>query len=346
MEFLNLQIEERTKIFINNALLTNRGFNYYVDWTNVNGYNEFMVEIHAMDILIGCKDDNDFKDKFITLISKLPHVVLLFPFLFGLAKDEREKLYRNKTQLTIIQDELNCADHLIYSFSKNTKYLDDNEIEIFYNFFVRMGLKNLYQNVIEKSTLDYIIGVLVGMDSNGRKNRGGRAFELATFPLFEKISNKYKLILLTQKQFKTLRTFGFNISEDIANPNVLRVLQKQFKTLRTFGFNISEDIANRKADFILLDYKKKKAINFEVNFYNGSGSKPEEIIDSYINRQNDLKSVGIDFALVTDGKCWSSASNQLSKGFRHLDFLLNFYMLKHGMLDEIVNKIFFNKNND
>jgi hypothetical protein len=29
-----------------------------------------------------------------------------------------------------------------------------------------------------------------------------------------------------------------------------------------------------------------------------------------------------------------------------LDFLLNFYMLKHGMLDEIVNKIFFNKNND
>ena len=319
MEFLNLQIEERTKIFINNALLTNRGFNYYVDWTNVNGYNEFMVEIHAMDILIGCKDDNDFKDKFITLISKLPHVVLLFPFLFGLAKDEREKLYRNKTQLTIIQDELNCADHLIYSFSKNTKYLDDNEIEIFYNFFVRMGLKNLYQNFIEKSTLDYIIGVLVGMDSNGRKNRGGRAFELATFPLFEKISNKYKLILLTQKQFKTLRTFGFNISEDIAN---------------------------RKADFILLDYKKKKAINFEVNFYNGSGSKPKEIIDSYINRQNDLKSVGIDFALVTDGKCWSSASNQLSKGFRHLDFLLNFYMLKHGMLDEIVNKIFFNKNND
>ena len=97
MEFLNLQIEERTKIFINNALLTNRGFNYYVDWTNVNGYNEFMVEIHAMDILIGCKDDNDFKDKFITLISKLPHVVLLFPFLFGLAKDEREKLYRNKS---------------------------------------------------------------------------------------------------------------------------------------------------------------------------------------------------------------------------------------------------------
>ena len=132
-------------------------------------------------------------------------------------------------------------------------------------------------------------------------------------PLFEKICDKYQLKLL---------------------------IQKQFKELRKYGFDISEDVANRKADFILLDDKKKAAINFEVNFYNDTGSKPEEIIDSYINRQNDLKSAGIDFALVTDGKCWITASNQLSKGFRHLNFLLNFYMLKHGMLEEIVNYVF------
>lgn len=53
---------------------------------------------------------------------------------------------------------------------------------MYYDFFVKMGLKNLYQNIIEKSTLDYIAGVLVGMDSNGRKNRGGEAFELACQP--------------------------------------------------------------------------------------------------------------------------------------------------------------------
>lgn len=288
MKFCCQKSDDLVKVFTDNILSTNRGFNYYVDWTNIDGYKDFLVEIHAMDILIGCKE-SDFKDNFFTLVSKLPNVVLLFPFLFGLAKNEREQLYKGKNKLTIIQDELDCADHLVYSFSKGINLSD------------------------EKSTFDYIVGVLVGMDSNGRKNRGGKAFELACQPLFEKICDKYQLKLL---------------------------IQKQFKELRKYGFDISEDVANRKADFILLDDKKKAAINFEVNFYNDTGSKPEEIIDSYINRQNDLKSAGIDFALVTDGKCWITASNQLSKGFRHLNFLLNFYMLKHGMLEEIVNYVF------
>ncbi|WP_294545224.1 DpnII family type II restriction endonuclease [Bacteroides acidifaciens] len=314
MEFLNQKSKDLVNVFTNNLLSTNRSFNYYVNWANVDGYKGFLVEIHAMDVLIGCKDES-FKSQFFTLISKLPNVRLLFPFLFGLAKSEREQLYRGKNKLKIIQHELDSPDYLVYSFSKTIDLFDENSIEMYYDFFVKMGLKNLYQNIIEKSTLDYIAGVLVGMDSNGRKNRGGEAFELACQPLFENIccNCKYPLKLL---------------------------VQKQFKGLSKYGFDISKDIANRKADFIVVDVEKKKAINFEVNFYNGSGSKPEEIIDSYITRQGNLKSSGIGFALVTDGKCWSTASNQLLKGFRHLDYLLNFYMLKHGMLEEILDNVF------
>lgn len=312
MGFLNIQPEELVKIFTTNILSTNRGFNYYVDWSNIDGYQEFFVEIHAMDVLISC-NENSFAEKFYTLVRKLPSVTLLFPYLFGLAKNERDKLYKGKDKLIIIQDELDKADHLIYSFPKTLNHFSEKDIDMYYDFFVQMGLKHLYQNIIEKSTLDYIAGVLVGMDSNGRKNRGGKAFELACQPLFEKICEKYHLTLLSQKQFKILTNYGFSISEDIAN---------------------------RKADFIILDTKQKIAINFEVNFYNGTGSKPEEIIDSYINRQKDLLADGINFALVTDGKCWESATNQLTKGFRHLDYLLNFYLLKHGMLEEIISKVF------
>ena len=81
-------------------------------------------------------------------------------------------------------------------------------------------------------------------------------------------------------------------------------------------------------------------MNIEVNFFNGGGSKPEEIIDSYINRQLDLKKNGIDFALITDGNCWKGTTNQLLKGFRHLSYLMNFKLAKVGMLEEIVSKEF------
>ena len=124
MKFCCQKSDDLVKVFTDNILSTNRGFNYYVDWTNIDGYKDFLVEIHAMDILIGCKE-SDFKDNFFTLVSKLPNVVLLFPFLFGLAKNEREQLYKGKNKLTIIQDELDCADHLVYSFSKGINLSDE-----------------------------------------------------------------------------------------------------------------------------------------------------------------------------------------------------------------------------
>ena len=103
------------------------------------------------------------------------------------------------------------------------------------------------------------------------------------------------------------------------------------------GFFISEDVANRKADFILV--KSQKVLNIEVDYFFRGGSKPEEIIDSYINRQNDLKKLNIGFALLTDGYCWDNKDkNQLQKGFRNLDYLLNYHLAKYGMLEEIIKE--------
>ncbi len=311
--FLNESKDKLLTIFMDTLVSTNRGYNYYVDWSNIEGYEEFEIEINAIDVLIGCKDDEEFKQKFVALLKKLPTTICIFPLLFGLAKGERDKALKGKYDLAVVSDSIGSESNLTYKFSKSVSCLSDSEIESYYNFFVKIGLKNLYQQKIEKSTKDYIIGVLVGMDSNGRKNRGGEAFELACKPFFEENCKKQNLELL---------------------------IQKKFLVLKDFGFNVSDDIANRKADFIVLDKHKKIAINFEVNFYNGTGSKPEEIIDSYINRQNDLKNIGIHFSLVTDGNCWSSARNQLQKGFRHLDYLMNFNLLKNGMLEETLKKVF------
>lgn len=314
--FVEKSIEELANDFESNLLDTNRGYNYYIDWSNIDGYQKYEIEIHAMDTLIG-KDDKDIFAAFKKLIIKLPTIIEVFPYLFALAKAEANKVRKNSV-LKIVGSDIDSDDFQTYSFnaSKLPPILTDEIITKYFRFFEQMGLKNLYQNLIEKSTQDYIVGVLVGNDSNGRKNRGGSAFELACQPVIEAVCKKYDIELITQKKFETLKEFDFDISDDIAN---------------------------RKADFILLNSKTKKCMNIEVNFFNGGGSKPEEIIDSYINRQTDLGLNKIGFALITDGNCWRGTTNQLYKGFRHLEHLMNFKLAKSGMLEEIIAKEFGEK---
>lgn len=310
MKYVDIK-EDIVKVFVENLLDTNRGYNYYVDWSNVAGYDKYTIEFHAMDAMIKC---DDIHAMFTRVVKKIPTVIETIPILFGLAKAERECVINGKSLLKIIGSQIDSDDFQEYNFNihERESKLTDEEIEKYYEFFAQMGLKNLYENHIEKSTMDYVIGVLVGMDSNGRKNRGGEAFELACEPIIEQICGKYGLEMITQKKF------GF---------------------LKKKGYTISQNIANRKADFIILG--NGKCLNIEVNFYNGAGSKPEEIIDSYITRQKELYEDNIDFILITDGACWNDADkSQLKKGFNYLKYLLNFKLSKEGALEEAIRQVF------
>jgi len=306
-----IDIEELSEKFVNNLVETNRGFNFYVDWNNVLDYKQFEIELNAMNVLIG---SDNIHDKFVTLIKKMPTVVATFPLLFALSKKERKNVWKGKNELKVVNEDLDEDDFYSYNFdiSSIKKGMSEEDIENYYVFFDKIGLKNLFENTLKTSVIDYVIGVLVGLDTNGRKNRGGKAFELACEPI---------------------------ISEICASNKVQLITQKQFKVLKKMGINISKDIANRKADFILI--KNQKVLNIEVDYFYGGGSKPEEIIDSYINRQNDLKKLGIGFVLLTDGLCWDNKDkNQLQKGFRNLDYLLNYHLAKYGKLNEIVKEYF------
>ncbi|MBR2387945.1 MAG: type II restriction endonuclease [Clostridia bacterium] len=306
--YINKSINERIDIFESQLIETNRGFNYYVNWNNAKEHEKYIIEIHSLDCLIGQK--TNFDSLFINLLKKIPSVVEVFPYLFALSKVERNDVRKEKNILKIIGTAIDSEDLQCFNFNGKNAF-SDKQIKEFLLFFEQMGLKNLYQNVIEKSTLDYITGILVGLDSNGRKNRGGTAFELACEPIIREVCQKHNVEVITQKQFKIL-------------------IEK--------GFMISNDVANRKADFILL--KDNKCVNVEVNFFNGGGSKPEEIIDSYINRQTNLRENNINFILITDGNCWKGTTNQLTKGFTYINYLLNYNMTKTGILDEIIGDIF------
>ena len=303
---------ELAQLFVDNILETNRSFDVYIDWNNAykKNFQQFDIELNAMNCLI----KNATKEQFERLFVKLPTIACTFPLLIAIAKKDRKDILKGKEELVIVDKDNENNDFLRYDLS--LQHLQSaaakQQVELYYEFFSQSGLQNLFQNMLEKSVIDYVTGVLVGLDSNGRKNRSGKAFEITCEPIINEIATKYGLKVISQKKFKILEQLGFLISSDVKN---------------------------RKADFILV--KGNKALNIEVDYFAGGGSKPEEIIDSYINRQNDLESVGVGFALITDGNCWSNRDkNQLKKGFRHLDYLLNFHLAKVGMLEEVIKDYF------
>ncbi len=311
MKYKEMNTEVLSKLFVDNLVKTNRGFEFYVNWKNIEGYKDLEIELSAMNVLIKCEN---MKAKFFELAQKIPTFIATFPFLFALSKNERQDVWNGKNDLLVVNEQLDGSDNLKFTFEikQLKKGLNTDQISQYYVLFEKIGLKHLFEDLLEKSVIDYVIGVLVGLDTNGRKNRGGTAFEDACEPMISEICTHYGVKLITQKQFSILREYGFEISEDVAN---------------------------RKADFILI--KNKKVLNIEVDYFFRGGSKPEEIIDSYINRKNDLEKLNIGFALLTDGMCWDNKDkNQLQKGFRNLDYLMNYHLSKTGMLEEIIANYF------
>jgi len=193
-------------------------------------------------------------------------------------------------------------------FNKNRhSKLDDNEIDEYLQFMKKSGLFILFNTI--KNLYDYVLGVEVGMDTNARKNRSGNAMEQLIKPVIEKASKELGAKCLFQKKFRTVGLLG----------------------------RVPASLANRKTDFIV--YKDDRFVNIEVNYYSGAGSKPEEIVDSYINRKNELEANGWDFIWITDGNVWKGSENQLTKAFENMDYVLNINFSNRGLLKAALNNI-------
>ncbi len=150
---------------------------------------------------------------------------------------------------------------VIKTFSFKKSKLKDRDIEKILEFCKKTGLMSLFSEI--KNLRDYLLGVEVGMDTNARKNRSGSAMELILYEPLKILSQQNGLQIFTQKQFKIFKKLGYS-----------------------FPKNLQE----RKFDFVLIGHNL--FINIESNIYGGTGSKPQEIVDAYINRQKDLNDAG------------------------------------------------------
>ncbi len=302
LEFLGARnIDDVMKKFLDTLIDTNRSYSFFVDWDKVKEHVEqYKVELNILNSLIGSRQ---FDDDLRVILSNYPQVLPVIPILLAI----RELNFK------VIED-FSTKDLHIVNYNFNVRVLTQKEIEDIVKFFEKTGLKKFFLELSTKSIQDYVIGVEVGLDTHARKNRSGNAMELLLEPIIKSIATKEN---------------GFSAV----------LLQKQFSILESnYGIKISQSIRNKKADFILTK-NNGKVIDIEVNFFADAGSKPQEIVGSYIDRQNELKKNGFDFIWITDGSVWRGQENGLHRCLNELDYFLNLHFVRIGLLEEILRRV-------
>ena len=199
---------------------------------------------------------------------------------------------------------------IIYKdFDLSKRLYTDAEKDGIVSFAAKTGL--LEQLCRMQSANDYLLGIEAGLDTNARKNRSGL--------FLEKIVSEIIGELVTRE------------------PGIIWIQGKNFGYVETrFGLPIPVSLKDRKFDNTVI--KDGKPTNIEVNFYGGTGSKPGEIVSSYINRSEVLRAAAWKFVWLTDGCGWRSMKGPLTVGVQGIEYVINTDMLRSGILEKIIRE--------
>lgn len=213
--------------------------------------------------------------------------------------------------MAVRENEIYAADSegsFVYNFNKTNQ-----TIAQYTEFMRKTGLFDLISNHIINNLVDYVTGVEVGLDSNGRKNRGGH--------LMEDLVESYIIragLIKWKTYFKEMY-----LSE---------IEQKWNLNLSSLSNNGE---AKKRFDFVIKVNNVVYAI--ETNFYAPQGSKLNETARSYKMLASESKGIkGFAFVWFTDGVGWKSARNNLKETFDVLDNLYNITDLENGIINELI----------
>lgn len=174
-------------------------WDYFVNWEKVfSNSSELEIIINKLNYLLG---KEDLKSEFMKLYENNPDIIKAFPVLLAV----REK------QLEIFS--LDDGSSNFFNFSVNKER--DNTFEKYYSFLEKSGLINLFKKEGIKNLVDYVIGVEVGLDSNGRKNRGGSLMEKIVESHITKLCNLNRFEYLSQARATDIRAkWGVEVRVD------------------------------------------------------------------------------------------------------------------------------------
>lgn len=259
------------------------GYDYYIDFKKVVANAErCRAELHLLNALIGRQEiESEFK----VLLARYPSIISAIPILLAVREYE---IYASDGETGGL-----------YRFDRVRHTVDEYCV-----FMKKTGLFDLMSHHVINNLYDYVLGVETGLDSNGRKNRGGHQME----DLVESYLKRAGVEYYKEMYAHEIRPrWGVDLS----------MLTNTGRTEKRF-------------DFVVHTASCVYAI--ETNFYGSSGSKLNETARSYKMLALEARDIpGFKFVWFTDGAGWRSTRKNLWETFEVLPTLYNIKELEDGI---------------
>ena len=266
-------------------------YSYYIDFEKVHRNVEgIKVELNILNSLIGSKN---IEAEFEALLEKYPEILKCIQLLLAVRANE---IYA-----------IDGDGEFTYQFKKPNLSAEQYKV-----FMRKTGLFDLMANHIVNNLVDYATGIETGLDSNGRKNRGGHLMENLVESFIKKAG-----FIKDETYFKEMYIHQITEKWDID----LSALSNQGKMEKRFDFVIKTD---------------NMIYGIETNFYGSGGSKLNETARSYKTLALETDTIdGFTFVWFTDGKGWTSARNNLEETFDVMEHIYSIKDLQNGIMNEV-----------
>lgn len=272
-------------------------YGYYIDFEKVHrNVDGIKIELNILNSLIG---SNNIKGDFKELIKKYPETLKCIPLL-----------------LAVRSNEIYCQDEnggYMYQFDFGRYPPKGHACYERYAYFMEhTGLFDLLQNHIINNLVDYATGIETGLDSNGRKNRGGHLMENLVESFIKRAGFvKGKTYFKEMYIHQIITKWGIDLS----------AISNQGKMEKRFDFIVKTPTM---------------IYGIETNFYGSGGSKLSETARSYKTLALETDTIdGFTFVWFTDGKGWTSARNNLEETFDVMEHIYNIKDLEAGIISEV-----------
>ncbi len=266
-------------------------YRYYVDFEKIcRNVEKIKVELHILNSLIGSKN---IEAEFERVVSEYPKTLRCIPILIAVRKSE---IYA-----------MDADGEYNFSFKDMNYGIDE------YKMFMRKtGLFDLMENNKITNLFDYVTGVETGLDSNGRKNRGGHLMENLVEDFIKKA--------------------GFKKNDSYFKEMYIHQIQETWNVDLSAISNQGQ--AEKRFDYVVKTPNQIYLI--ETNFYTGGGSKLNETARSYKTLANEVATIdGVTFVWFTDGKGWVGARNNLKETFDVMKDIYNINDMKNGIMKKV-----------